>query len=321
MLQGSSDPAELPQPAPQTVVQRINVKPAFSMEKELTELETTLKLQSDKPRLRIGLFVVEPTSGRYVDLGAHESYAAASMIKLPVLVTLLIAMDRKQVTPKQLLTVRQDLVAGGSGYLQWRAVGSQVSLAEAAELMMVNSDNTATNLIIDLLGGADVLNRQFAALGLKQTRINNLLPDFAGTNKTSPFDLAYLLAVADNGGLISEDGKSFMFRLMERTRTRTLLPPGLGIGAKIAHKTGDIGGMVGDAGIVTAPSGLRYIVVGQVERPHNDRRANELIRTMSRTIYGAFVPDATFPPEETKRAISHVHSRKHGHKHQRRRSL
>lgn len=46
--------------------------------------------------------------------------------------------------------------------------------------------------------------------------------------------------------------------------------------------------MVGDAGIVTTPTGQRYIVSVQVERPHNDRRANLLIRALSKMIYKCF---------------------------------
>jgi beta-lactamase class A len=316
LLQGRSQPAEVPQaevaPLCHTAV---DVKPPFHMQKELTDLEAALKSQATKPRLRTGLFLVEPDSGCYADVSGQESFAAASMIKVPVLVALLMAMDRKQVSSAQMLTLRADLMAGGSGYLQWRPLGTQVSVDEAARLMIINSDNTATNLIIDLLGGPQVLDAQFQAWGLKRTKINNLLPDFDGTNQTSPYDLAYLLGVTSQGGLISAESKQFMYDIMQKTRTRTLLPPGLGLGAKIAHKTGDIGGMVGDAGIVTAPSGKRYIVVAQVERPHNDRRANELIRELSRTVYASLIPDASFPPLEPQPAravkVKIHHSRKH----------
>jgi beta-lactamase class A len=314
-LQGYSEPAENPSASQETAVPVAAVAvPPFRMNRELSELETMLRMQADKPHLRAGLFVVEPSTGSYADLNGHESYAAASMIKVPVLVAMLVALDKKMVAMDQLLTIRQDLVAGGSGYLQWRPIGTRIPLSEAAELMITHSDNTATNLIIENLGGIEPLNRQFAAWGLKETRINNLLPDFPGTNKTSPYDLAYLLGIADTGKILSADSRQFMFKIMERTRTRTLLPPGLGVGAKIAHKTGDIGGMVGDAGIVTAPAGQRYIVVAQVERPHNDRTANELIRSLSRTVYAALVPDAKFAPAEVARPSKNAGRTRHKHR-------
>jgi beta-lactamase class A len=154
--------------------------------------------------------------------------------------------------------------------------------------MIVISDNTATNLLINALGGKDRLNNQFRTWGLCQTKINNWLGDFAGTNKTSPYDLVYLLGRLDSGELLTPDSWKWMLATMEKTKTRTLLPPGLGAGSRIAHKTGDIGSMVGDAGIVTTAAGGRYIIAVQVERPHNDRRANELIRNLSKEIYQDF---------------------------------
>lgn len=264
---------------------QVPVKQPFRLTEEIHDLTLVVKKECARPRLRAGVFVVEPSSGKYVSRLGKESFAAASMIKIPVLVKLLAALDKGEVVADQLLTVRKDLIAGGSGFLQWRPVGSTVSVREAAELMITHSDNTATNLIIALLGGKDTLNKDFLAWGLVETRINNWLPDFEGTNKTSPYDLAYLLGKVDQGALISRESRCFMYGAMERVRTRTLLPMGLGVGARIAHKTGDIATMVGDAGMVTTPAGRRYMIAVQVERPHNDRRANQLVRDVSKIVY------------------------------------
>jgi beta-lactamase class A len=187
-----------------------------------------------------------------------------------------------------MLEIKQDSITGGSGWLQWRPVNSKISVRDTADLMITISDNTATNMLIDLLGGKEALNRQFNQWGLAHTRINNMLGDFEGTNTTSPYDLVYLLARVDRGELISPDSRQWMYKTMGRTRIRTLLPPGLGPGAKIAHKTGDIASMVGDVGRVTAPGGQKYFVSVQVERPHNDRRANLLIRSLSKMLYECF---------------------------------
>jgi beta-lactamase class A len=255
----------------------------------MDSLRLSLIAQSKVAKLRTGIFVFDPRGSRYVDVAGHESFAAASMIKLPILVALLAALDRGSVQFSEQLTIRPDLVTGGSGSLQWRPLNSQIRLAEAAELMMVVSDNTATNLIIDRLGGKEKLNAEFISWGLNQTVINNMLGDFEGTNKTSPFDLVYLLARIDRGELVSGKHRDWLLEVMRHTRIRTLLNPGLGAGAKIAHKTGDIGTMVGDVGIVYAPNGSRYIVSIQVERRFNDRRANALIRNLSKSIYNGLI--------------------------------
>jgi len=261
----------------------------FPLTCRLSSLEEDLKKSSDKKKLRTGLFVVEPETGRYAEINAREPFMAASMIKFPVLVSLLAALDRKTVTLTEKLTISKDLITGGSGYLQWRPVDSKITVKEAAELMIIISDNTATNLLIDRLGGLEKLNKQYSGWGLKNTRLNNLLADLEGTNTTSPFDLCYLMGRIERGELISQTSREWMFSIMHRTRIKTLLPQGLNPGDRIFHKTGDIGKMVGDVGLVHTRDGKRYLVAVQVERPHNDRRANELIRVLSRSIHSRMI--------------------------------
>ena len=267
--------------------QRVLESP-FLLQHNLDSLEAALTKECNKPKLVAGIFAVEPKTGSYVSVLGQEKFSAASMIKVPVFAALLQALDKHQVRMDEILTIKNDLIGGGSGCLQWRTPGSKISLKETAELMIKISDNTATNIIIDRLGGIAVLNKQFEQWGLAKTKINNLLPDFDGTNTTSPYDLVCLLGEIDRGGILSHSSRKYMYEIMEQTRTRTLLPPGLGPGAKIAHKTGDIASMVGDSGIITDPAGVRYLVAVQVTRPTNDRRANQLIRDVSKLIYDDF---------------------------------
>jgi beta-lactamase class A len=164
--------------------------------------------------------------------------------------------------------------------------------------MIVNSDNTATNMLIDRLGGAETLNERFRSWGMKSTQIRNPLPDLEGTNTTSPEDLANLMAQINQGELLSLRSRDRLMAIMQRTYTKTLIPQGVGEGALVSHKTGDIGAMVGDAGLVDLPNGKRYILVAMVRRPHNDGRAQELIRLTSRAVYDHLnVPLAPAKPE------------------------
>jgi beta-lactamase class A len=328
LLQGAALPAG-PPPTSKLAGKTVLALPAapLSLTYPMDELKERLQEATNIPKLRTGIFVYDPKNGRYLDLNGYQEFAAASMIKLPILVSLLAAIDRGEVKFDQPMVIRQDLITGGSGWLQWRAPGTKISLKETAELMMVISDNTATNMIIDLLGGKEKLSDEFAAWGLKQTRINNMLGDFTGTNKTSPFDLVYLMARIDRGEVLQSESKNVMLDIMKRTRIRTLLNQGMAPGATIAHKTGDIGMMVGDAGIITAPSGARYIVSVQVERPFNDRRANALIRLVSKGIYRCFSEDGTVChqtevgalndelPKAAPAAVHHGRRRHSRHKH------
>jgi beta-lactamase class A len=327
------------------LAQNVPAAAPLRMIEEDTTLEEKLKSASNLKGLRAGIFVVSPESGRYATLNGKDKFSAASIIKLPILVSLLAAVDSGEVKLDQVLTIREDLITGGSGILQWRPKGTKISVAETAELMMIVSDNTATNLLIDHLGGKARLNKQFTQWGLTETKINNWLADFEGTNTTSPYDLVYLMGRLDRGEILSKDSRDWLNKVMKRTRIRTLLPLGLPPGTVIGHKTGDIGGMVGDAGVVTTPDGGNYLIAVQVARPRNDRRANLLIRTISKLVYEDFAGSKSGPtleppvspsegPFETDAAAPHTvtaaqsavgvkpaqhssrrHTRRHSHRH------
>ena len=120
------------------------------------------------------------------------------------------------------------------------------------------------------------------------TQIKNPLPDLDGTNQTNPQDLVSLLQKISQGDLLSIQSRDRLFHIMRQTKTRTLLPQGLEKEAVIAHKTGDIGTMIGDAGIIDIPTGKRYVGAILVQRPHNDPKGRELIQKMSRSAYQHF---------------------------------
>lgn len=289
----------------------------FQLSESMEALCNQIKERANKPKLSTGVFLVEPATGKYVDFNGKLAYPAASIIKLPILVKLLAAIDAGTVQMDQVLTIRQDLIGGGSGFLQWRKPGSKLSVRETAELMMIFSDNTATNMIIDLLGGKDEFNKDFQSWGLTQTAIHNWLPDLPGTNTTSPYDLVSLLGRLEAGELISLKSRDWMYGVMARNRIRTLLPMGIPAGTKIADKTGDIGRLVGDVGVISTKNGQRYLIAVQVERPHNDRRANQLIREISKDTYVAITGDvegakAVLVPQKVVHHRKHVrHKRRH----------
>jgi beta-lactamase class A len=179
-------------------------------------------------------------------------------------------------------------MASGSGDLQYQGVGQKLTALETATKMIVISDNTATNMLIDRLGGKDALNAKFKEWGLGATAIRNPLPDLEGSNTTSTKDLAGLLLRINRGELISLKSRDRLLRIMEQTKTRTLLPQGIEKDATIAHKTGDIGKILGDAGIVDMPSGKRMVAAVLTQRPHNDPQGRVLIQEITRAAYQHF---------------------------------
>ncbi len=263
--------------------------PALAETQAIASLHAEFQaLAAPKTQLTPGAYFIDLDTGEYVNFRGSEAFSAASTIKVPVLVALFAAIDAGEVSLDEELTMRPDLIGGGSGALQYQPPNSKYSVAEIAEKNIIISDNTATNMLIDRLGGAAVLNDLFLEWGLEETVIRNPLPDLEGTNTTSPRELVKLMALLEQGRLVSPKSRDRILSIMYRTKTRTLLPQGLGQGATIANKTGDIGSMVGDVGLIDMPSGKRYLASVLVARPHNDRNAQELIRAYSRAAYRYF---------------------------------
>ncbi len=235
--------------------------------------------------LKTGMFFVDLDNGNYLDINGDRAFPAASTIKLPILIAFFQDLDAGKVSLNETLVMRRGLITGGSGEMQDRPVGTKFSARETVTKMITISDNTATNMIIDRLGGIAKLNQRFRSWGLQDTVMRNLLGDFKGTNTTSSKDMVRLMALVANNKLLSSSSQKQALEILRNTRTRTLLPAGLGPGAGIAHKTGDIGFLIGDAGLIAMPSGKRYLAGIYVIRPYNDSRGRDFIRQVSRLVY------------------------------------
>lgn len=259
------------------------------MGREMTEMATKITpLTQSLTDLVPGVFVMDLDNGNFFSFNGATTFSAASMIKVPILVAFFQDVDAGKVRLDEMLTMQQTDLAEGSGDMQYDAVGTQYTALETATNMIITSDNTATNMIIRRLGGIEVLNRRFQQWGLQQTLLRKPLPDLEGTNTTSPKELVSLLALINNGKLLSMKSRDRTFDIMRRTLTDTLLPSVISPSSTVAHKTGDIGSLVGDTGIVDLPSGRRYAIAAMVKRPHNDPRAQELIRQMAAVVYEQF---------------------------------
>ncbi|MEW6493627.1 MAG: serine hydrolase [Cyanobacteriota bacterium] len=269
---------------------------------------------ANNPNLQPGVFIVDLDTGAYIEVNSQSTFAAASTIKVPILVALFKDVDEGKVRLDETLTLQSEMIATGSGDLQYKKLGTKYTVLELATKMIVISDNTATNMLISRLGGMDVLNQRFRSWGLTATALNNPLPDLEGTNVTSPQELANLISVVNQGRLVSLASRDRMLNIMQNNQIDSLLPKGLGQGAVIAHKTGNIGSMLADVGLVNMPTGKRYIISVMVKRPFNDPSAQELIRQISQTAYGYFnqppvSPNTTSMPIDSTATGSHAIAR------------
>jgi beta-lactamase class A len=253
---------------------------------EMSALESQVKaLMGRYSFLQTGMFFLDLDTGNYLDIRGDRAFPAASTIKLPILVAYYQALEEGKVSLDETLVMRSDLITGGSGDMQDEPTGTKFSTRETLAKMITISDNTATNMIVDRLGGIAKVNQRFRTWGLKDTVMRNWLADLSGTNTTSSKDMVRLMALLVNGKLVSSSSQAQILDLLRRTTIKTLLPAGIGPGADIADKTGDIGFLIGDAGMITMPNGKRYLAGIFVIRPYRDTRGRDFIRQVSSLVY------------------------------------
>ncbi len=235
-----------------------------------------------------GIFFLDLDKNSYIDINGDATFPSASTIKVPILVAFFQDLDAGKIRLDEVLTLRRELVVTGSGEMQYQPPGTRFTVLDTVTKMITISDNTATSMMIARLGGMNALNQRFRSWGLRSTALRSPLPDLQGTNTTSARDMALLMTQISQGDLISLRSRDRMLDIMRQTENRSQLSQGLGPGATIAHKTGDIGGMIGDVGLIDLPNGKRYAAAVLVKRSYNDDQAYEFASQISKVVYQYF---------------------------------
>ncbi|MEO0707866.1 MAG: serine hydrolase [Cyanobacteria bacterium J06649_5] len=257
------------------------------LNQEISPLKAAIEeLPNTYPNLRPKTFYIDVDTGNYVDVDGQDSIAAASTIKLPILLAFFEEIDAGRIDLNQTMAIAPEQIAEGSGEMQLSPPGTQFTALEVATQMIVGSDNTATNMMIDLMGGGAALNTRFEAYGLQHTRLVSPLPDLEGTNTISARDLVHTLILISQGDALTMRSRDRVLNILNRTRNKSLIPAGLEEkGALTYNKTGDIGSVLADAALVDLSNGKRYAIAALVQRPNNDGRAADLIQSISGRTY------------------------------------
>lgn len=263
----------------------------ININKELTQTKNKLlDLFKKYPNIHPSVFVWEYSTGNGFEINADEVFPSASIIKIPIAFELMRLIDRSENTDNPInledkRTFSEQFRTLGSGDLQYTSANVEYSIDYLANIMIANSDNSATNMILYEIGGIDGFNRAMRNLGLKVTSMGGWLPDIEGYNKTTAREMSTILYNIDNPNYINNKYKNVLKEYLGNTRNTHLLKEKLPQSAMILHKTGDIGTMLGDSGIVYTDNGKKYIITILAKRPFNDYSARNLIQDASLIIY------------------------------------
>jgi len=210
----------------------------------------------------------------------------ASMIKTPLAVAVLELIATGILSPHARIPVTESNMTAND-LASPLVPGYQARLAELLDLMIAQSDNVATNTLIDLVGRQRA-TELLQARGYSGTAIRRKLsgsdpliddPEATGRNTHPPHDAARLFT---DLALERLPLGPTLLNALERQRWNTKLSRGLRPGDRFAHKTGDTSEVSHDGGILTTANGARYVVVVYTGMPSSDETDTRFAEFMRR---------------------------------------
>jgi beta-lactamase class A len=252
----------------------------------------------------LGLAVIDLRTGETMSVRGDEQFPTASIIKLPLLVEVFHQMKYGRLHWQDPLVMLEADQVGGSGLLQHFAAPHQLTVGDAATLMISISDNTATNLLIDKVG-IRAVNARMDTLGFKRTRLHakvfaraRTTIDSAGSatfglGVTTPNEFARLLVQIYKGQIVSDSSSQKIVELLKLQMVNDRIPRLLPPEATVAHKTGEVDDTRNDCGIVYAKN--HDFVFCALTRENQDKRwvsdnaALITIAELARMVYDALV--------------------------------
>lgn len=203
---------------------------------------------------RVGFYFKDLVTGEELASNAGMPLMAASVIKLPVMAEAFRQMEEGIVSADERFVIREEDKLPSCGALNELHDGVEVTFMDAVRLMIVLSDNTATNMVIKRIG-ADAVNRFIQGAGLRATRLNRLLFDEEASargveNTISAGDMGRLLELIFLGKAVSKAASREMLGILFDQKLNDKLPLPLPRETEVAHKTGEDDGITHDVGIV-----------------------------------------------------------------------
>jgi beta-lactamase class A len=243
----------------------------------------------------VNLYAKNLDTGAEYSFGGNERVRTASTIKIAIMIEAFARVAEGKAKWTDDLVLTKEKKVNGSGILQEFTEGLHLTLRDAVTLMMVMSDNSATNLVIDALGGADAVNARMQSLGMTDTRLMRKIGGGGdslegkkeenkrfGLGRTSPREMVSLIEKLERGEIISPAASKEMIELMKREQTQD------GIWRELwrlprATKSGALDALRSNVGIIYHPRGRIALAITCDDMPEQNWTAdNPAFHLMSR---------------------------------------
>jgi D-alanyl-D-alanine carboxypeptidase (penicillin-binding protein 5/6)/beta-lactamase class A len=222
---------------------------------------------------KVAIAVKHLGTGEGYFLNADELMPTASLIKVAVLVEVYAQVQEGKVRLDDMVTLKESDKVPGSGILtEHFSAGASFPLRDTVRMMIVWSDNTATNLVLDQVG-ISAVNKRMEGLNLPNTKIN--AKSFMGSTtsvnpartkkyglgSTSAREMVTLFEGLYQGKIVSAAASKEMIEQLKKCGDKDNFPRFLPAGVKVAHKTGAVSDARTDAGIIYLKNGAVALCV------------------------------------------------------------
>ncbi|WP_342535523.1 serine hydrolase [Lysinibacillus sp. FSL K6-1151] len=248
------------------------------------------KMVQESP-YNVHLFVHNLTTNQL--LTSHQletAFSSASVIKVPILIALLSYIEHNKLSLDTTLPISPDDWVGFSVISEQRL--TQSTLYDLLVWMVITSDNTATNVLIDEVG-MSFLNDYFRHIGLQDTVLQRKMMDVERLaqgidNRTSARDMAHLFTRIYRQELLTAPYSQLVIDILSRQRVHDSLKRYLVEDVKLAHKTGGLDTVDHDVGIVYS-STIDYSIGVFMTNVMDNEQARQLIGRLSKVVYAQLV--------------------------------
>ena len=246
-------------------------QPQAPAQTPLQRLEASILRTTRSINATWGIYVKSLESGEEVAIDADRQMETMSTIKIPLMVEVLQQVKAGTLKLTDKYAFAQADSQPGTGTIQRLDPGAVMTVKDLITMMIIVSDNTATEVLFRMVGGPDAVNARMDALGLGKTRAATVpsrwfpaLRAAATTEQfyrdgkhpfglSTPREMSRLLEMMERGTLVDKPSSELMLRIMRAQLYRTRIPRYV-TGFTIPHKTGDFLPYVGDdVGVLEAP--------------------------------------------------------------------
>jgi len=256
------------------------------------ELQQRVKIEISQFKGEAGVSIKDLETGWEFSYEKAKLFPSASLAKIPLMAACFLAADQGRINLDRNIALKSADKLTGSGVLKDMPVGTTFSVERLIGLMIYDSDNTATNIVTNLVG-IDYLNNAFKSFGLKNTELSRKIADYKLRDKgienyTTAEDMLLLLDKIYRRTLGNKNVSDQCISMLKLTRMNDRIPKYLPPEITIAHKTGLENGVCHDAGIVFTRKGDFIIVVLTKHANSDSALSKEFIAKVSSYTYKYF---------------------------------